>query len=128
MYIRTFLVASFLIGVMHIAPAQSFAISAYHRIAINFAFDSSAVPDKQLKGYRLFASGKLICEKAATAEVKPLECTVKLVDGTYPFTLAVAFQDGTATAQSPPFKFTLNDATALPRIDTIINGFLLFKK
>ena len=128
MYIRTFLVTLFLIAILQIVPAQSFATSAYHRIAINFSFDSSSVPNKELKGYRLYASGKTICEKAATVEPKPLNCTVKLIDGTYPFTLSVTFQDGTETAQSPPFEFTLSEATALPRIDTIIQSLLLFKK
>lgn len=127
MFTRSILVASLLFGITQIVPTPSYATSAYHRIRINFAFNSSAYPDKQLKGYNLYAAGKLICEKPASTEIKPIDCTVKLVDGTYPFTLAVAFKDGTSTAQSAPFKFALNDKTALPRIDAIISRLLLLK-
>ena len=84
-----------------------------HLLEINFSFDSSAVPDKHISSYKLFASSNPVCEQAASSTPAPLVCLISLAEGTYPFTLSVAFTDGTETPQSPPFLFTLGEGTAI---------------
>lgn len=103
---------AFLTVLFNLIPYQTLATVSSHKLEIEFSFDSSS-PGKEVKGYRLFASGKLVCEQAATEEAKPLICYIRIADGTYPFTLSVAFKDDTESAQSPPFLFTLDSKTVV---------------
>ncbi len=79
-----------------------------HTLQINFFFDTEAVPDKQVTGYRLYMEGDPVCE---TTQVEPqiqsINCSVISEDGTHTFTLSALYDDNSVSPQSNPFLFTL---------------------
>ncbi|MCK5515391.1 MAG: PKD domain-containing protein, partial [Desulfobulbaceae bacterium] len=79
-----------------------------HELQINFSFDTEAIPDRQVAGYRLYMEGDPVCE---TAQVEPqtqnIACTIVCEDGTYAFTLSALFDDSSESPQSAPFIFAL---------------------
>ena len=79
-----------------------------HQLQINFSYDTQAVPDKQVTGYRLYMEGDLVCETAqVTPQIQSIACTVVSESGTYAFTLSAIFDDNSEGPQSAPFLFNL---------------------
>jgi len=79
-----------------------------HQLQINFSYDTQAVPDKQVTGYRLYMEGDLVCETAqVTPQIQSIACTVVSESGTYAFTLSAIFDDNSESPQSAPFLFKL---------------------
>jgi len=103
-------------------PAISFG-AEYHTMEIDFSF--TADPARNLQGYRLFEEGKQVCE-TTDPSVSKISCAVLTEAGTFNFTLAAYYYDGTQSPPSPPFPVTIV-STRARQISLIVSNFLIFK-
>lgn len=78
----------------------------YHTMEIDFSFTAPENTARQLLGYRLFKEEEQVCETKDPSAAK-IACTFLTEDGTFDFTLAAYYSDGTESPPSPPFPFTI---------------------
>ena len=81
-----------------------------HSIHIQFHYNTSAIPGKQVVGYHLYRDGELICNTSPLgAEIQDFECSFQSPGGHFPFTLTALFSDRTESPHSAPFSLMLID-------------------
>ncbi len=78
---------------------------------IDFSFSSPNDPARQLLGYRLFEEGRQVCE-TNDPSVSRISCSFLTENGTFNFTLAAYYSDGTESPPSPPFPFRIVSTTS----------------
>jgi hypothetical protein len=87
---------------------DALAVMHQRQFMIEFSFDTYAVPDKSLMGYRLYVDGVPACEKLQV-DGQTITCTIDIEDGAYQFTLSALYSDNTESPRSPPFPFTIGE-------------------
>ena len=86
-----------------------------HTLEIRFAFTPSEDPAKQITGYNVYKEGeKVTCENESDPDASSITCNFYSPDGTFNFTLAALYSDGTESPFSPPFPFTIDTTTVTP--------------
>jgi PKD repeat protein len=105
------LVLLVLAGLFPLADAQ--AMTYQHEIQIDFTFDTTAVTDKTVAGYRLYKDNTQVCD-AAAVDPQTFTCIDSGETGTYSFTLTAVYSDGSESPHSAPFPFTFSDGTTTP--------------
>jgi PKD repeat protein len=98
-----------LLFVLLCPPALSFA-AELRTLEVEFAFTAPDDPNLQLTGYRLYKETSQVCvttDPGATA----LTCELLTEDGTFNFTLAAYYANGTESPHSPSFPFTISSTT-----------------
>lgn len=99
----------FFILVTMICSAPQSAISGQLRtLEVNLSFDASAVEGKTLSGYNLYEDSRLVCETNIPA-TPIFSCTFVTENGLHAYTLTARYSDGTESAKSPSFDFTISD-------------------
>ena len=100
-FICLFLLLAALLPVKGNAAVQVFEIS------VEFSYDTEAVPEKEVSGYRLYREGVPLCAEGAV-QPQVMSCMVDS-PGTYDFTMSVLYSDETESPQSAPFQFSVTD-------------------
>jgi PKD repeat protein len=100
-------------------PCTSHAVPTDYQIQVNFSFNPPPDYHKQVLAYRLFQDSQFACESIPT-ETLMLDCTISSEPGTYSFTLAALYNDGSLSPHSPPFPFTF--ANASPELAALITA------
>lgn len=89
---------------------DALAVAQQRQFMIEFSFDSYAVPEKSLMGYRLYIDGVPACEKMQI-DGQTITCSIDIEDGTYQFTLSALYSDNSESPRSPPFPFTIGEVS-----------------
>ena len=82
-------------------------------IEVQLSFDASAIPDKVVRGYRLYQDASEVCV-TYDAAASSLVCDVPADEGTHIYELSVHYTDGTESPKSPPFEFAVSPTTPQP--------------
>lgn len=99
------------------------AVNEYE-IQVDYSFNTLAVPDKDVSGYRLFKENEEIYYFEPT-ETQTISCTVLSESGTYNFYLSAVYNDTSESPLSDPFQYTLPDYVPDPVAPTLsINNFI----
>ena len=99
------------------------AVNEYE-IQVDYSFNTLAVPDKDVSGYRLFKENEEIYYSEPT-ETQTISCTVLSESGTYNFYLSAVYNDTSESPLSDPFQYTLPDYVPDPVAPTLsINNFI----
>ncbi len=86
------------------------AQAGQYDIQVDFTFDSTADPSKQVVGYRLYQQGNPACD-SSSYDLQSMTCVITSDPGTYNFTMSARYSDQTESPQSTPFPFTINEDT-----------------
>lgn len=81
-------------------------------LEIEFSFTAPTDPAQQVLGYRLYNEGEQVCD-SNDHNTNKITCDIFTEDGTFIFTLAAYYFDGTESLLSPSFPFTIN-STSVP--------------
>jgi len=82
-------------------------------LEVEFAFTAPNTAEQQLLGYRLYQQGAKVCE-TNTPGVSTITCDIPTVAGTFDFTLAAYYSNGTESPHSPSFPFTIGSTSSDP--------------
>ncbi|MBT8363015.1 MAG: PKD domain-containing protein, partial [Deltaproteobacteria bacterium] len=94
-------------------PLSGLLLGAQHEVQVEFSFDVNALPNKQIAGYRLFMEGEEICNPGPV-DPQNITCMVNAEDGTYDFTLAARYDDGSLSPHSAAVPFTITSEAPPP--------------
>ncbi len=106
----SFVIPSFFIALLLWGLEPSEVHGGQYDIQVDFAFDSTADPDKQVSGYRLYQEGNPACD-SNSYDLASMTCLIASEPGTYNFTMSALYSDGSESPQSLPFPFTINQET-----------------
>jgi len=84
------------------------AHAGQYDIQVDFSFDTSSDPGRQVIGYRLYQEETPVCQ-SDSGEQKFITCLLVSVPGTFNFTLSALYSDQSESPQSEPFSFTFSD-------------------
>jgi len=94
-----------------------------YEIQVDYSFNTLAVPDKEVIGYRLFKENDEIYYSEPT-ETQTITCAVLSESGTYNFYLSAVYNDTSESPLSDPFQYTLPEYVPDPVAPTLgINNF-----
>jgi len=79
-----------------------------HDIQVSFNFDTTNDQAKSVSGFRLYKGGKRICE-TTDPRSKSIDCDFTSPGGSFLFTMTTYFEDGSESAHSEPFSYTIPD-------------------
>ncbi len=95
-----------------------------YEIQVDYSFNTLAVSDKDVIGYRLFKENDEIYYSEPT-ETQTITCSVLSESGTYNFYLSAVYNDSSDSPLSDPFQYTLPEYIADPVAPTLsINNFI----
>ena len=94
------------------------AALAEHEMQIDFSFDTQAMPEKEIAGYRLYKEGNLECQ-SGPVDPQNISCTIASITGTFAYTLSAFFTDGYESPQSTPYNFSINQSLAIKGLQVL---------
>lgn len=106
-------------GICFFAAAIGQAQQNEHTLQIGFSFDTQAIPDRQVSGYRIYKEDNLLCE-SGPVEPQIITCSFISNPGTYAFTLTALYDIGIESPPSAPFTLSIGQVANVPPGD--ING------
>jgi hypothetical protein len=106
-------------GICFFAAAIAQAQQNEHTLQIGFSFDTQAIPDRQVTGYRIYKEDDLLCE-SGPVEPQIITCSFISNPGTYAFTLTALYDIGVESPPSAPFTLAIGQAANVQPGD--ING------
>ncbi len=94
----------FILLICFLLPFQATAsISKKCHLNIDFSFEAPYLVNKDLAGFRLYKDGEKICE-VNDPYSRSFACDFQSVRGSYGFTLAPFFSDGSVGSHSPIYS------------------------
>jgi len=94
-----------------------------YSVHIQFHYNTSAVPDKQVFGYNLYKDGSEVCTvRHIESEVQDFECSFESSGGSSSFTLTALFYDRTESPHSAPFSLFLVDESMVVKGLQVLSG------
>ena len=94
-----------------LVPFLAGAALREHAVQVDFSFDSEALSERSVSGYRLYQEDEMACESTQPSE-QQINCTIMSNTGVFNFTLTAVYDDGSESPRSPPFPFTVLDETS----------------
>lgn len=79
-------------------------------LVIEYAYTPPELEAEQLKGFKLYQDNVEVCE-TDVIDIQEFECSFETAPGTYSYTMAATFEDGSLSPSSPSFMFTIDPPT-----------------
>ncbi len=89
-----------------------------YEVQVDYSFNTLAVPDKQVVGYRLFKENDEIYYSEPN-EAQTINCSVLSESGSYNFYLSAVYDDNSESPRSDPFEYTFPEYVPDPVAPTL---------
>lgn len=110
-------------GICFFAAAIAQAQQDEHTLQIGFSFDTQAIPDRQVTGYRIYKEDILLCE-SGPVEPQIITCSFISNPGTYAFTLSAIYDIGVESPPSAPFTLAIGQVANVQPGDINADGLI----
>lgn len=110
-------------AVCFFAAAIAQAQQDEHTLQIGFSFDTQAIPDRQVTGYRIYKEDILLCE-SGPVEPQIITCSFISNPGTYAFTLSAIYDIGVESPPSAPFTLAIGQVANVQPGDINADGLI----